>query len=454
MLNLASFRGAQQLSYPSDLAASLLQKGIEVGDVIKVVRDDGLVVEGILMPRPKGGRYIVVKLKNGYNVGIDVRRIKELELVAKRKPQRREKGEKPPRRPGYPLVKVLGTGGTIASRIDYETGAVKPAMSTEELVEEVPELLDYADVEAEQIMDVLSENMTPEMWSRVAEAVHAELLREEVAGVVVAHGTDTMVYTASAVAFAIREINKPVVFVGAQRSSDRPSSDATLNLIGATIAAARSDIAESIIAMHGESSDTFVVLHRATRTKKFHSTRRDAFQSICAQPLAYVWPWTGDVEPKSRPLRTRGDWTPKLMNSFEPRVLQLRAYPGMPPDLLYLAKDKGFKGVIIEGTGMGHVPEYLVDAIKELTESGIFVGVTTQCVHGTTNLNVYATGRKMLEAGATPLGDMLTEVATVKLMWALANYPPEEVPKVMVTPLEGELRERRLLRDYRLSYRR
>ncbi len=437
-------------------AAELLKRvNAEVGDVIKVVRDDGLVVEGILMPRPRGGEYVVVKLRNGYNVGIDAKRIKEISVIAKKKVSKKEEGEeKLPRRPDYPLVKIIGTGGTIVSKIDYETGAVKPAMSAKELVEDMPELLEYADIEAEQILDILSENMLPQHWSIIAEAVHKELLRDEVKGVIVAHGTDTMTYTASAVAFAIREMNKPVVFTGAQRSSDRPSSDAAFNLLASVITAVNAPFAESVIVMHGETSDTFAVVNRATRTKKFHSTRRDAFQSICAEPLAYVWPWTGDMKLVSEPLRKRNDNIPKLMNSFEPKVLQLKAYPGMDPELLLLAKEKGYKGVIIEGTGMGHVPERVIPAIKELTDAGVFVGITTQCVHGTVNLNVYATGRKMLDAGAVPLGDMLTEVATVKLMWSLAHAKDiEEVKKIMLEPLEGEIRDRRTLNLYRLSYR-
>ncbi|NPA84523.1 MAG: Glu-tRNA(Gln) amidotransferase subunit GatD [Crenarchaeota archaeon] len=431
----------------------LAEVGAEVGDRVRVVRDDGLVVEGILMPRPRGGEYLVVKLDNGYNVGIDIKRIKEIKVLAKRKPSVRAEGGALPRRPDYPLVKIIGTGGTIASKIDYETGAVKPAMSAKELVEDIPELLEYADIEAEQILDILSENMMPEHWSKIAEAVHAELLRDEVKGVIVAHGTDTMTYTASAIAFAIRELNKPVAFTGAQRSSDRPSSDAAFNLLASVITAVNAPFAESVIVMHGETSDTFAAVNRATRTKKFHSTRRDAFQGICEEPLAYVWPWTGDMKLVGKYLRKRSNEVPKLKNSFEPKVLQLKAYPGMDPELLLLAKDKGFKGVIIEGTGMGHVPERVVPAIRELTDSGIFVGITTQCVHGSVNLNVYATGRKMLDAGAVPLGDMLTEVATVKLMWALANFKPEEVPKVMLDPLEGELRDRRTLNLYRLPYK-
>ncbi len=434
-------------------ALELLRKAnAEVGDRVRVVRDDGLVLEGILMPRPRGGETIVIKLRNGYNVGIKIDRIVKIEVLEKAKKVERKVPPPPSRRPEYPLVKIIGTGGTIASRVDYETGAVKPAMSAGELVEEIPELLDYADIEAEQLLDILSENMMPSYWEKIAIAVHKELLRDEVSGVVVAHGTDTMAYTASAIAFAIQDMNKPVVFTGAQRSSDRPSSDAAFNLIASVITATKAPFAESVVVMHGETGDTFAAVHRGTRVRKFHSTRRDAFQTICGKPLAFVWPWVGEMKVIAEEYFPKGDWEPKLKPKFEPKVLQLRAYPGMEPDLLLLAKEKGYKGIIIEGTGMGHVPERVIPAIKELTDSGIFVGITTQCIHGTVNLNVYATGRKMLDAGAVPLGDMLTETATVKLMWALGNYEDiDKVKEIMLKPLAYEFSNRRLLNYYRLS---
>ncbi len=439
--------------YPETIMKALKEKGIDIGDVIKVVREDGLILEGILMPRPRGGMYLVIKLKNGYNVGIEWSKVKEIELVAKKSIKEAYRPKSIEKKPELPTVKIIGTGGTIASKIDYETGAVKPAMSAEELVEDIPELLDYANIEAEQVLDILSENMEPRYWEEIARIVHAELLRDEIAGVVVAHGTDTMAYTSAALSFAIQELNKPILFTGAQRSSDRPSSDAAFNLMASVVSAVKAPFAEVSVVMHGETGDTYAVVHRGTRVRKFHSTRRDAFQSVCAEPLAYVWPWIGEVKMVSRDYNKRNSGIPKLYNKFEPRVLQIRAYPGMDPALLDLALEKGFKGVIIEGTGMGHVPEKVIPNIKKLVDSGIFVGVTTQCVHGTVNLNVYATGRKMLDAGAVPLGDMLTETATVKLMWALANFNDlEKVKEIMLKPIAGEIRDRRTLNLYRLSY--
>ncbi|UXD21941.1 glutamyl-tRNA(Gln) amidotransferase [Ignicoccus pacificus DSM 13166] len=441
------------MEYPEPIRSKLSQLGIEIGDKIRLVREDGLIIEGILMPRPRGANFIVVKLRNGYNVGIAWDKVKEITLIEKKKRYEVAKAKGVPKREGLPTVKIIGTGGTIASKIDYETGAVKPAMSAEELVEDIPELLDVANIEAEQILEILSENMEPKYWEKIALAVHAELLRDEIAGVIVAHGTDTMAYTSSALAFAIQDLNKPVVFTGAQRSSDRPSSDAAFNLMASVVFATKANAAEVVVTMHGETGDTYAVVHRATRVRKFHSTRRDAFQSVCAEPLAYVWPWAYEVKMISEPLNRRSNIEPKVLPKFDPRVLQVKAYPGMP-DLLEIALEKGYRGVIIEGTGMGHVPQRLVETIKRLTDAGVFVGVTTQCIHGTVNLNVYSTGREMLDAGAVPLEDMLAEVATVKLMWALGNYGNdlEKVREIMLKPIAGEIRNRRTINLYRLSY--
>ena len=439
--------------YPEKIAIVLRSKNIGVGDVVRVVRKDGLAVEGILMPRTRGGDFLVIKLRNGYNIGIAWEKVLSIDLISKRRVKGTKERKPLERREGYPLVKIIGTGGTIASKIDYETGAVKPAMSAEELAEDIPELLDVADIETEQLLEILSENIEPKHWKLISKAVHAELLRDDVAGVVVAHGTDTMAYTAAALSFAISNLNKPVVLTGAQRSSDRPSSDATFNLMASVVAAVKAPFAEVAVVMHGETSDSYAIAHRGTRVRKFHSTRRDAFQSVCEDPLAYIWPWIGEMKVTGNVLNRRNKNVPKLVNEFEPMVLQLRAYPGMSEELLRLALDKGFKGLVIEGTGMGHIPEKLIPTIKEITEEGIFVGITTQCIHGTTNLNVYSTGRKLQEAGAVFLDDMLTEVATVKLMWALAQTDDlVELKRIMLKPLAGEIKARRTVNLYRLSY--
>ena len=201
---------------------------------------------------------------------------------------------------------MLGTGGTIASKVEYETGAVKPAMTTEDLIEAVPEIAFVADIEARVLFNIFSENMTPELWERIVDAV-AKAFEEGFEGVVVAHGTDTMAYTAAALSFAFRGLPAPIAFVGAQRSSDRPSSDAAFNLHAAVLTAAEAPFAEVVVVMHGEPGDTYALAHRGTKVRKMHTSRRDAFQSINARPLAKIYPAERKIVMISQPLRRRGE---------------------------------------------------------------------------------------------------------------------------------------------------
>lgn len=130
--------------------------------------------------------------------------------------------------------------------------------------------------------------MKPKHWIKIAHEV-AKSLNSGDSGVVVAHGTDTMGYTAAALSFMLRDLGKPVILVGAQRSSDRPSSDAAMNLI-CSVRMSTSDVAEVMVVMHGETGDTYCLAHRGTKVRKMHTSRRDAFRSINDVPIAKVWP--------------------------------------------------------------------------------------------------------------------------------------------------------------------
>jgi len=425
------------------------------GDRVRVERDDGLVVEGILMPRyaVARGAYIVVKLPNGYNIGIAIGRIRSIEKV---------EGGKRLEKPGVPAplaeeapqppdkrVFVIGTGGTIASRIDYETGAVKPQLDAEELAQAVPEAFQYARIEAEEIYQLLSENMKPRIWAEIAEHVYRRI-RQGYDGVVVAHGTDTMGYTAAALSFAFHKgLPVPVVLVGSQRSSDRPSSDAAFNFTAAVLAAAEAPFAEVVVVMHGETGDTYALAHRGTRVRKMHSSRRDAFQSINAPPLAKIHPYQGKIEIIDRRFRERGSGEAVLENGFDEKVALVKFFPGTTAEIVHALLDKGYHGIVIEGTGFGHVDEETIEAIRRAAEMGVPVVAATQTIFGRVNLNVYSTGRKMLEAGVIPADDMIPETAYVKLSWVLARTrDPGEVRRLMQTPLAGEMGERQSLRYY------
>ena len=439
----------------SGVARRLLEEaGASIGDRVRVETGDGRVFEGVLMPRYsiRERPIIVIKLDNGYNVGVRVDDRARVTVVKTREAVLREAAagapaavpllERGPSRPPEARVMVVGTGGTIASKIEYETGAVKPALTADELLEAVPEIGFIARIDAEVVMNILSENMRPAYWSRIVDVV-AKHIAKGYDGIVIAHGTDTMAYTAAALSFALPGLPVPVALVGAQRSSDRPSSDAAFNLVSAVLFAARSSYAEVAVVMHGETGDTFALAHRGVKVRKMHTSRRDAFQSINALPLARIYPSKMRIEPIQPPLRRRGEEELRVVNGFEERVALVKYYPGMPSDMIDFLVDRGFRGIVLEGTGLGHVGEWLMDSIRRAVESGVVVVMTSQTLFGRVNMNVYNTGRKLLAAGVVPGEDMLPETAFVKLSWALAHYDdPREVARVMRTNLVGEINER------------
>ena len=417
--------------------------GAEVGDVLRVRKKDGAVYEGVLVPRFEYGdpECIVLKLRNGYNVGLKIQEGDRVEKIGE--------GVKPAYKPrpipeavsGLPRVSIVSTGGTIASRVDYRTGAVTPALRAEDLYSMVPELAEVAQVETKVLFSIFSEDMTPKHWSRIAEEIASEL-EEGVRGVVVAHGTDTMGYTAAALSFALQNLPAPVVLVGAQRSSDRPSSDAALNLIGAVVTAVQAPFGEVAVAMHRGLSDDVVAVHRGTKVRKCHTSRRDAFKSVNAELLGVVENGTyrqvsQDYRPRSPPGKL------KVQPAFDERAALVKYYPGFNPEVLERLLDMGYRGIILEGTGLGHVGSVCLKALERARDMGVFVGMTSQCIWGRVNMNVYYTGRDLQRVGVVPLEDMLPETAVVKLMWVLAQTDSlEEVRRLMLTDIAGEFSPR------------
>ncbi|MEO2241935.1 MAG: Glu-tRNA(Gln) amidotransferase subunit GatD [Euryarchaeota archaeon] len=439
--------------YRGKVREFLSEHGVDVGDRVRVVREDGVELEGVIMPRSELGddRHLVLKLDNGYNVGVRVDRIERLEAVGERRePSFRPLKGEIPEDPSLPNVVVMSTGGTIACRVDYETGAVKPAFTAEELVSAVPELPDVVNVaDVRAVMDLLSENMEPRHWVRIAEEVADALSDPDVDGVVVAHGTDTMAYTAAALAFLLDGLPGPVVLVGAQRSSDRPSSDAASNLIAACRFAGEGEVGEVTVCMHGWTADEVCLVHRGVRVRKMHTSRRDAFRSIESLPIARV-----DVRDLRNPeveylredYREPGEGEPELSGGFEERVALVKFAPGMDPEVLDFYVDRGYRGIVLEGTGLGHVSERWLDSIERAVDEGVAVVMTSQCLYGRVNMNVYRTGRLLRAAGVIPGEDMLPEVAYVKLMYVLNETDdPGEVERLMRTNLVGEIERGRAI---------
>ena len=415
-----------------------------IGDVLEARTEWG-TVSGTLVPRYEhaDSDHIVLKLKSGYNIGLAVSKLKGASV--------KRKGEKPafaipglPKpRAGLPKVLILGTGGTIASRVDYRTGAVRPAMSAGELHALIPELSDVAQVEPEILFNILSENIGPTHWSKLAHRI-GKAVAEGYSGVVVTHGTDTLGYTAAALSFALQGVPIPIVLVGAQRSPDRPSSDATQNLIGGVSVAATAPFSGVYVAMHLDDSDDGIAIHRGTRVRKNHTSRRDAFLSV-GVPLAAIWRPSGldDIAPD---LPKRGD-ADRFMpaTSFDGRVSLLKFYPSMPGGLISAVGRIATRGLVIEGTGLGHVSSQDIAAVKKFVRAGGLACMTSQCVNGRVDLNVYDTGRDLARAGVLPLEDMLAETALVKVMWVLGSIKTAAEAKAkMLENVAGEMTPRRV----------
>jgi len=398
---------------------------------------------GIILPRSENDddRHVVLKLATGYNVGIAVETINDIHEVGYREAHYKIPERKFPSSPNKPNVKLLGTGGTIASRLDYRTGAVIPAFSPGELYGAVPELADICNLTTEKLFAVFSENMGPEEYKTLTLAIRDEI-EKGIDGIVIGHGTDTMHHTAGALAFMVQNSPVPIVMVGSQRSSDRPSSDAARNLIHATTAAATSDIAEVMVCMFGPTSDEYGLLHRGTRVRKMHSSYRSTFRTIGDIPLATV---TSDGATPLRDdyNRRRTDRRVEIYPHFEERVALVYYYPNMHRDIVDALVDNGYKGIIIAGTGLGHINKPVYPAIERATAKGVAIYMTVQTLWGYVHMFVYDTGRDLMAKGIIPAENMLPEVAYVKLGWALGQTDDlNKVKEIMLTPICSEITER------------
>jgi glutamyl-tRNA(Gln) amidotransferase subunit D len=405
------------------------------GDRVRVERA-GQRHEGIVMPSSTP-EYLVVKLESGYNVGVD-RETADVDLLEEDVYDVTAGDTTEESTVTFdedlPTVSLLTTGGTIASTVDYRTGAVTAQFDAEDVLRAVPELAGMANYRGRVVRNILSENMTPAVWQDLAEVVREEI-EAGADGVVVMHGTDTMQYSASALSFML-ETPVPIVFTGSQRSADRPSSDNVVNAVGA-VQAALSDAAEVMIAMHESSSDDTVALHRGTRARKNHTSRRDAFETVGAKPLGWVDYETREVTVR-RDYRERGAVDLRVKPELETEVELLKFTPGMDPTCLAMVREK--EGVIVEGTGLGHVHTDMIAELEELVDRGTTVVMTSQCLEGRVCDRVYDTGRDILDAGVLEGEDMLPGTALVKLMWVLANRA--DVEEAMQTSLAGELTDR------------
>lgn len=400
-------------------------------------------LEGILLPRyeQSAPNLIEIKLENNYNIGININDIKEIKKIGKKEAHYKIPEKEFPKNDNLPNIKMLGTGGTVASRLDYTTGAVIPSFTPGELFSSVPELAEICNLECESVFEKLSENMKPEDWQKLAVKIK-EAANSGVEGIIIGHGTDTMSFTSAALSFMLKNLSIPVVLTGSQRSSDRPSSDAALNLINAATVST-SDIAEVVIMMLGSSSHDYGLIHRGTLARKMHSSVRDTFRTIDDIPLGMVRNRT--VKMFKHNYHKRKKQQVIALTKFEKKVALIYSYPSLEGELIDFYIDKKYKGIVIAGTGLGHISNTIYKAIERAIQEGIIVLMTVQTLHGFTGMNVYSTGRELLNMGVISGRNLLPETGYIKLGWVLGQTnEPNEIKGLLLKNIAGEFIDREL----------
>jgi len=407
------------------------------GEQVKVKSND-FEYQGIIMPS-SDSQIIMLKLSNGYNIGIARKKIKKIIKVGKSTKLNQFPQMKTSHNKKLPTITIISTGGTITSRVDYKTGAVRALSKQSELLANIPELAKIVNLKLINPFNIMSEDMSPKEWQKIAEITARELKNSD--GVIVTHGTDTLHFTSAALSFMLKNLSKPVALVGGQRSSDRGSFDGAQNLICA-VHYCCSDIAETAVVMHANSADDYCYAIRGVKIRKMHTSRRDAFRPINDLPLAKIHP-NGKIEILNKKYKKRTNKATILSNKFEPKIALIKAFPGADPEIINFYIKNKYKGLIIEGTGLGHVPKNWIKAIKQAIKNGIFVGITSQCIYGRTHSHVYSALVALANAGAIHLSDMLPETAYVKLGWALAQTKNKsKLKELMLKNITGEINNR------------
>ena len=471
------------MNYSNNILALMEKSSAKIGDSV-VIEHDGKRHEGIVMPNTGDPECLVLKLNSGYNIGIktdsrtDIKKIKEKIIMTEQSEVRGRKLESDSVRvkigakkgilkhdPSKPTIAILHTGGTIASRIDYRTGGVAPVFDAEDLLSMVPELADITNIRSRLLFQMFSEDIEPEHWQIIAKEIVKEI-EEGCDGIIITHGTDYMHYTAAALAFMAQNLPIPVILTGSQRSSDRGSSDAAMNLICAANFIANSGFSGIAICMHSSSSDDYCNILPACKTRKLHSSRRDAFRPINAKPIARISYESGRIEFLSDYVKKDYKRIPALEANYNKRIALIKSYPGMTADQLdWFANN--CDGIVFEGSGIaGHLPINVLDdltkhhkkfyeKLEQMAKKGIAIYMTSQCIFGRVNMNVYATGRDLQRAGASP-AYMIPETALVKLGWVLGQFKDMEdiaknrkkIDEIMQKDIAGEIIARSELDDF------
>lgn len=405
----------------------LIESQASIGDIIKIECNE-LYYTGMLMPRYQytNQKNIVIKLHNGYNVGLPIKEITKIQVIKKKSKIDSISYSIIKNDTARPKILLLSTGGTIASSLDYTTGAVSPTFSSDDIKKLIPEISQFANIDTEVVFLESSENILPAHWKRIAEIITTKK-NLQYSGIIISHGTDTMHYTAAYLSFALVGFPIPIVLVGSQRSLDRPSSDAAMNLISTIQFITKYKSQGVFVAMHHGGNDDVIACHIGTRVRKNHTSKRSAFQTIGDKPAFLIN--DGHIT-KNTDKVFNHKYEAKL--NLDPRVALIKYHPGYNPELLEYVIKCNYRAIIFEGTGLGHVGNILYKNIKHANEKSIFLGMTSQCINGFIQMNVYESGRKLINLGITPL-NMIPETALVKAMWALGNsHNIQEMKKIML----------------------
>ncbi len=438
--------------YSQEIELLLKSKKIKIGDKISIDKGKSRYT-GILMPRIGLGdtSSIVLKLDNGYNIGIKHGKDAQIRLVDRGRPVRFKSSELVSKKdPSKPTVSILGCGGTIAARVEYRTGAVYPAFSPADLLLAFPRLQNLANIKGRKLFDLWSEDITTEHWKIIANEVAKEINQNNVDGVVLMHGTDFLHYTSAALSFILQNLPVPVVVTGAQRSSDRGSSDNEMNLLS-SVATAASDIAQVTVCMHASQNDDYCYVNSGVKVRKLHTSSRDAFKSVNVLPYAKISYPDNKIEYIRNDFAKRSKGNVKVDDKMNPNVALIYTYPGIKPE--FIESLRSFDGVVIASSGLGQVPtgshndkfaKNLIPSIRNLIDSGIPVVVAPQTIHGRINLNIYDAGRLTNEAGVIGnYADWTPETALVKLMWVVGHTKDmKKIREMMLANYAGEISSR------------
>lgn len=419
------------------------------GDQVKIITTDESL-EGVLMPSHEK-EVTIIKLESGYNLGISTKKIKSVNVISEHKTQKLKKQSVKINK-DLPTISILHTGGTIASKVDYKTGGVNAEFTPEELLLMFPEIKDHANINSRLIKNMWSEDMRFSHYNIMAKEIEKEV-KSGVDGIILTQGTDTLHYTSAALKLMLDNLPIPVLVVGSQRSSDRSSSDAKLNLLSAILFISKTDFADVGICMHASTEDEDNFILPALKSRKMHSSRRDAFRPINSKPYAKVNYNHNKIHflNKDYNKRSKSKVSIKLFKE-KIKVAILKAHPNMYKEQFDFFKN--YDGLVLEGFGIsGNLPINENDeltkehgkiekSLKTLSKNTV-LATSTQCIYGRIDMNVYSTGRKMIDLGICGnYHDMTPETTFIKLAWLLSNYKKDEVPKLMETNLKGEISDR------------